>query len=115
MGQANFNLFLGYFDCIMAFSLLLLMRPITEDAAFTNHKTRWSFFRRAVYSLVSIALAARGFAHFKFPDAWIGWDEALSQVVIIGGLLVFPLLAAIKVWSHDKFLAHFHPMLDPRD
>jgi hypothetical protein len=96
--------FLAFLDFLGAVVMLSCMNVVTSEAtksAAAASDRVWAWTRRSVYGLVSIALFAKGLYRLeRSPDPDL--IDAAAQIVIVSGLIVFPLLRASGLLSQDR-------------
>jgi hypothetical protein len=94
---------LGISDTICGIVMLAAMQKITSRAGFLTSQTRWVLFRRAIYALMALALFALGIGRLN-DDYSADWKECGWQLLLLFGIIVFPLLRALGYMTQDFFM-----------
>jgi hypothetical protein len=93
---------LALIDLVCSLVLVKLMTQITEDWNFSDAQGRWSALRRFVYISVACALFAKGLYRLDEPER-VSVLDLVTQIVILSGLMVFPIMRALGFISQDQW------------
>ncbi len=96
------NLFVSTLDFVAAVVMLALMKVITSEFGLGTPQERWAMVRRIVYTLMAMALFAKGSHRFENLDAPVDYLDVIPQVIIVIGILVFPAFRALGWLTQDR-------------
>jgi hypothetical protein len=93
----------GVLDAVAGLLMLWSALRITTDWGWHTIRKRWAFFRRVVYFLMAFALFGLGIGHLdgRYANTI---QETLFQILLVMGIMVFPLLRAFGLISQDALL-----------
>ncbi len=97
------NLFVTVLDFSAAIVMLALMKVITADFGLRTPQERWAMVRRVVYTLMAMALFAKGSHRLENLDAPVDYLDLIPQVMIVIGIILFPAFRALGWLTQDRF------------
>lgn len=109
MGRSEFSLFspVGVVGCVEVLAALLMLWSllrITTPAGWHSTQARWALFRRFVYSMMTIALFGLGVGRLDGRYVADSNEQLMFQMMLLFGVMVFPLLRAFGLISQDALL-----------
>jgi hypothetical protein len=105
------NIFTVILDFTGAIVLLSMMKVITGNFGWHTPEQRWATIRRIYYTVMSIALFAKGAHRLQNIDAEVDYLDIVPQIVIITGIMFFPALRALGYLTQDRLRG---PLVEPR-
>lgn len=93
---------LGFVDTLAGIVMLWSALRITTAAGWRTTQARWALFRRIVYGSTSIALFGLGVGRIDgdYPASGL---QATFQIMLLFGVIIFPLLRAFGWITQDQF------------
>lgn len=93
---------LGFIDVFCGLILLWAALRITTASGFHTTQARWAFVRRLIYGSTAIALFALGIGRID-GRYLVEETEMIFQVMLLVGIVSFPLLRAYGWITQDQF------------
>lgn len=94
---------LGCIDVVAGLVMLWAALRITSRAGFRTAEARWALCRRFVYGATSIAIFGLGVGRLQGDHPVTSTGETLFQLILLFGVVVFPLLRAFNWITQDQF------------
>jgi hypothetical protein len=92
----------GTIDAFCGFVMVWSFVRITTAAGLRTVQARWALFRRFVYACSSIALFGLGVGRWNGEYPLVP-SEAVLQMMLLFGVVIFPLLRAFGWITQDTF------------
>lgn len=96
---------LGIIDLVAGLVMLWSALRITSAAGLRTTQGRWAMFRRFVYGSTSIAIFGLGLGRLDGDHPVSGAGEMIFQIMLLFGVMIFPLLRAANWITQDQFKA----------
>lgn len=96
--------FVGIVEVLAALLMLWSLLRITTPAGWHSTQARWALFRRFVYGMMTIALFGLGIGRLDGRYAVDSDEQLMFQMMLLFGIVVFPLLRAFGFISQDALL-----------
>jgi len=94
---------LGCVDVVAGLVMLWSMLRITSAASLRTIQGRWALGRRFVYGSTSIAIFGLGVGRLDGDHPVTSAGEMTFQLMLLFGVVIFPLLRAFNWISQDQF------------
>jgi hypothetical protein len=104
------NIFTVILDFVASIVLLSMMKVITGNFGWHTPEQRWATIRRVYYTVMSIALFAKGSHRLENLDM-VDYLDIIPQIVIVAGIMFFPALRALGYLTQDRLRG---PLVQPR-
>lgn len=108
-GRMEFTFFspvgiVGIVEVLAALLMLWSLLRITTPAGWHSTQARWALFRRFVYGMMTIALFGLGIGRLDGRYAVDSDEQLMFQMMLLFGIMVFPMLRALGFISQDALL-----------